>query len=103
MVSSWSRASLARWWNHRARAWWLRIQPDQCSAWPGGDGRAVAAMSRRTSGTVSAIMPGSAGGGWPGCTGMGAWVLVRSLRCAAVTAQTARAAMTRMVCRRIAW
>ncbi len=61
------------------------------------------AMSRRTSGTVSAIMPGLAGGGCLGCPDSGAWVLVRSFSWAAVTAQTARAAMTRMVCRKIAW
>jgi hypothetical protein len=36
-----SRASLARLWNQRARAWWRRIQISQCSTWPGGhDGAA---------------------------------------------------------------
>src|SRR5258707_1974447 len=73
-VISWSRSSRVRWWNHRDRAWWVRVQPDQCSMWPGGHGRVVtAAMSRRTSGTVSGIMPGSGGGAWPGRTGGGGW------------------------------
>src|SRR5262245_64415110 len=60
-----------------------------------GRGGVVRAASRRLiSGTVSGIIPGSAGGGWPGLTGGGAWVLVRSSSRAAVTAQMARAAMT---------
>ena len=61
------------------------------------------APSRRAiSGTVSGIMPGSAGGGWPGRTGGGAWVSVRCLSRAAVMAQMARAAMTSTVWRAIA-
>ena len=96
-------ASLARWWNQRERAWWRRVQADQCSVWPGGCGVVVAAASRRfTSGTVSGIIPGSGGGGWSGLTGGGAWVPVRSFREAAVTAQMARATMTSTVCRAIA-
>jgi hypothetical protein len=78
-------ASLARWRNQRERAWWRRVQPDQCSAWPGG--LSVAAASRRlTSGTVSGIIPGSGGGGWSGLTGGGggACVSVRSFSKAAV-------------------
>jgi len=54
------------------------------------------------SGTVSGIIPGSGGGGWSGVFGGGAWVSVRSLRWAAVTAHTARAAMTSTVWRAIA-
>ena len=77
--------------------------PDQCSAWPGGLGGWVKAVSRRAiSGTVSGIMPGSAGGGWSGRAGGGAWVSVRSPQRAAVMAQMARAAMTSTVCRAIA-
>src|SRR6266702_1852851 len=45
-VISWSRSSRVRWWNQRDRAWWMRIQPDQCSMWPGGHGAAAAAMTR---------------------------------------------------------
>jgi len=60
-------------------------------------------VSRRViSGTVSGIIPGSAGGGWSGRAGGGAWVSVRSRSKAAVTAQAARAAMTRTVWRAIA-
>jgi hypothetical protein len=44
------------------------------------------------SGMVSGIMPGSAGGGWPGLSGGGAWVSVRFLSWAAVMAQMAPAA-----------
>ena len=51
-------------------------------------------MSRAVSGIVSGIMPGSGGGAWSGAAGGGAWVPVRRLSLAAVTAQTARAAMT---------
>jgi integrase len=46
---------------------------------------------------VSGIIPGSAGGGWPGRAGGGAWVSVRSRSKAAVTAQAASAAMTKTV------
>src|ERR1035441_2567600 len=96
-------ASLARWWYQRERAWWRRVQADQCSVWPGGCGVVVAAASWRvTSGTVSGIIPGSGGGGWSGVTGGGAWVSVRSFSKAAVMAQMARATMTRTVWRAIA-
>jgi hypothetical protein len=62
-----SRVRLARWWYQRERAWWRRFQPDQWSPWPGGLGRARAAVSRRLiSGTVSGIMPGSGRGGLAG-------------------------------------
>jgi hypothetical protein len=43
---------------------------------------------------VSGIMPGSGGDACPGVTGGGAWVPVRSIKWAAVTAQIASAAMT---------
>ena len=66
-------------------------------------GRVVRAASRRLiSGMVSGIMPGSGGGGWPGRTGGGAWVSVRSLTRAAVMAQMARAAITSTAWRAIA-
>ena len=56
----------------------------------------VRAASRRLiSGMVRGITPGSAGGGWPGLTGGGAWVSVRSRSSAVVMAQMASAAMTR--------
>jgi hypothetical protein len=88
-----------RWWYQRARAWWRRLKASQWTAAPGGAGR----ISRRAiSAAVSGIMPVSAGGAWPGLTGGGAWVSVRFLSWAAVTAQMARAAMTRTVCRAIA-
>ena len=61
-----------------------------------------AASRRRVSGTVSGIMPGSAGGGWPGVAGGAARVSVRQRSRAAVTAQIARVAMTRTVCRAMA-
>src|SRR5260370_33558502 len=62
-------ASCARWWYQRERARWRRLQPSQCPAWPGGEGLRRSAASRRLiSGTVSGIIPGSAGGGWPGLT-----------------------------------
>jgi hypothetical protein len=37
-VISASRASLVCWWYQRARAWWRRVQADQCAVRPGGDG-----------------------------------------------------------------
>jgi hypothetical protein len=46
--------------------------------------------------------PRVGGRGWSGSAGAGAWVSVRRRSRAAVTAQTARAAMTRTVCRAIA-
>ena len=53
-------------------------------------GRCSRAASRRAiSGTVSAIMPGSAGGGRPGRTGSGAGAPVPGLSRAAVIAQMA--------------
>lgn len=55
MVITWSLSRRARWWNHRARAWWVRIQADQCSMWPGGQSRVAAAARRRISGMVSGI------------------------------------------------
>src|ERR1035437_2028352 len=98
-----SRASLARLWNQRERAWCRRRQLTQWSLCPGGRGMvAVSAIRCLISGTVSGIMPGSAGGGWSGETGPAAWVSVRSRSRAAVTAQIARAAITRTVCRAIA-
>src|SRR5215475_11291043 len=100
--SGW-RASLARLWNHRERAWWRRVHASQWMTSRRGSGRVVrAASSRLISGMVSGIMPGSAGGGWPGQAGGGAWVPVRSLRWAAVMAQMARAAITSTACRAIA-
>jgi hypothetical protein len=42
------------------------------------------------SGTVSGIIPGSAGCSWPGRVGGGSWVSVRSRSKAAVTVQAAR-------------
>src|SRR6266566_2363948 len=100
--SGW-RASLARLWNHRERAWWRRVQASQWMTRCRGRGRVVrAASSRLISGMVSGIMPGSAGGGWSGRAGGGAWVSVRSLRWAAVMAQMARAAMTSTAWRAIA-
>jgi hypothetical protein len=94
-----SLANRVRWWYQRERAWWRRRQVSQCPVARGGGGW----VSRRpVSGTVSGIMPGSAGEGWSGRTGAGAWVLVRWRRRAAVMAQVARAAMTSMVCRMIA-
>jgi hypothetical protein len=57
MVISWSRSSRVRWWNQFVRAWWRRVQPDHQMTSPGGGGR-PAASRRRTSGTVSGIMPG---------------------------------------------
>src|SRR5690242_2060681 len=94
-----ARASSVRLWYQRDRAWWRRRQSSQCAALPGGGGR----LSRRpVSGTVSGIIPNSAGGGWSGSTGAGAWVPVRRRSRAAVTAQMARAAMTSTVCRAIA-
>jgi hypothetical protein len=44
------------------------------------------------------MRPGSAGGAPPSPAGGGAWVAVRSLDVAAVTAQIARAVMTRAMC-----
>jgi hypothetical protein len=61
--SGW-RASRARLWNHRERAWWRRVQASQWMTSHRGRGRVVrAASSRLISGMVSGIMPGSAGGG----------------------------------------
>jgi hypothetical protein len=54
--------------------------------------------SRLISGTVNGIRPGSSGGGWPARVGTGGAGLV-SRKLAAVTAQIARAAMTRVRCR----
>jgi hypothetical protein len=69
----------------------------------GGPGPAARVVSRRViSGTVGGIIPGSAGGGWLGRAGDGACVSVRSRSKAAVTAQTASAAMTSTVWRAIA-
>jgi len=86
--------SLVRWWYQRERAWWRRVQLDQCSAWLAGRGVVVAAASSRlTSGTVSGIIPGSGGRGWSGLTGGGAWVSVRSRSWAAVMAQMATSEM----------
>ncbi len=53
----------AEWWNpRRARAWWRRVQASQWMTSGGGSGRKVsAARTRRISGPVSGIMPGSAG------------------------------------------
>ena len=77
------------------------VQPSARRGRAGGLAGGVA--SRRViSGTVSGIIPGSAGGGWSGLAGGGAWVSVRSRSKAAVTAQMARAAMTRTVWRAIA-
>jgi hypothetical protein len=91
-------ASRVRWWNQRERAWWRRRQFSQWVACPGGrDGRLRPASRRAISGMVSGISPGSGGGGWSGPAGGGAWVSVRSRSMAAVTAQIARAAITRGV------
>src|SRR6202021_1505955 len=85
------------------RAWWWRRQFSQWWAWLGGRGRARGLASRGLiSGMVSGIFPGSGGGAWPGVTGAGAGVAVRSLSWAAVTAQIARAAMTSTMWRRFA-
>ena len=98
-----SRASLARLWNHRERAWWRRVHASQWMVCAGGQGGVVRSASRRLiSGTVSGIMPGSGGGDWSERVGVGAWVSVRSFSSAAVTAQIARAAMTSTAWRRIA-
>ena len=97
------RASLARLWNQRERAWWWRVQVSHWSSCSGGhDGAVAAASSRLTCGTVSGMRPGSAGGGWSGRVGGGACVSVWSRRRAAVTAQIARAAQVRTVCLAIA-
>jgi hypothetical protein len=93
------RARRVRWWYQADRAWWRRRQASQWVAAPGGGGWA---SRRPVSGTVSGIMPGSAGGGWSGRTGAGARVSVRWRSSAAVTAQIARAAMASTVCRAIA-
>jgi hypothetical protein len=93
------RASRVRWWYQAESAWWRRRQASQWVAAPGGGGWA---SSRPVSGTVSGIMPGSAGGSWSGRTGAGARVSVRRRSRAAVTEQIARAAMTSTVCRAIA-
>jgi len=74
IVGSW--ASRVRWWYQRARACWRRRQFDQYSVWPGGPGRVVS--RRAISGTVSGIIPGSAGARSSGLAGGGAWVSVRS-------------------------
>jgi hypothetical protein len=59
-----SRASLARLWNHRERAWWRRVHASQWMTSHRGRGRVVRAARRRSiSGMVSEIMLGSAGGG----------------------------------------
>ena len=79
VTRAYSRLSRARWWNQRERAWWRRRQASQRAACSRGWRRGRAAASRRfISGTVSGIMPGSGGGAWPGVTGGGAWVSVRS-------------------------
>ena len=60
-------------------------------------------MNRRlTALTVSGIRPGSCGGGSLGLAGGGAWVSVWFRARAAVTAQTARAAIASTVWRKIA-
>ena len=77
MISA-SRASLARLWNHRERAWWRRVHASQWMTSHRGRARVVrAASSRLISGMVSGIMPGSGGGGCAGpdrgrCLGVGA-------------------------------
>ena len=69
------RASRVRWWYQAESAWWRRRHASQWLAAPGGGGWA----SRwQVSGTVSGIMPGSAGGDWSGRTGAGARVIVQS-------------------------
>ncbi len=73
------------------------------SNWPGGSGWATArASSLRISRTVSGMRPRLAGGAASGPVGGRAWVPVRSRSIAAMTAQTAKAAMTSTMCRRIA-
>ena len=54
---------------------------------------------RLISATVSGISPGSEGGGWSGRVGIGAADRWRVAAAAAVTAQTARAAMASTVWR----
>ena len=71
-------------------------------AWPGGFGWVSALESRRLiSGMVSGMRPGRQVG-WRLARPGRAWVSVRFLSIAAVTAQIASAAMTSMMCRGIA-
>src|SRR6266487_4420896 len=89
------RASLARLWYQRARAWWRRRHRDHRAACQMDRGVAVAALNRRLiSATVSGIRPGSSGGKQSGLAGGGAWVSVRRRARAAAMAQIARAAVT---------
>lgn len=68
----------------------------------GGAGQGGPGQQASDLGDVHGDHAASAGGGCPGRTGAGAWVSVRFLSWAAVTALMARAAMTRTMCRAIA-
>lgn len=87
-----------------AGSWLVTAAPFEPVGGVGGLHRVLeaAASSRLVSRTVREMRPGSAVGPSPGCAGGIARVPVRSLSWAAVTAQIARAAMTRTMCGRIA-